>query len=444
MPLEMLEWTVAENRLIPHVPTTRQIRFLELECLDSLYGGSAGGGKSDALLMAALMFAEVPGYSALVLRRTFADLKLPGALIDRGHEWLTGKAKWHAQEHRWRFASGATLQFGYCEQEKDVYRYLSSEFQFIGLDEATQFTEFQVRYLFSRLRRRATIPVPLRFRLASNPGNVGHEFVKRRYMTDPKDRVYIRARLQDNPHLDREQYLRSLSELDPVTRAQLLDGDWDVTEEGRFRRAWLRHYHHYGSDFQLGPPGARIVAADRIVLRFLTIDSAATIKQTASHDPDYTAISSWALAEGLLFGLGCVITRCEVPEIPALVAREYVKHKADMVYCCCPGTEKAVPQILSRHSSPRMNVANLDAQGDKLQKAAIALNMAEAGRVWFPAPGVRPEFPLEDVESQLLRFTGDPKQSGHDDIWDCLGIAGRVAKAKEAPGANAVPYLIRK
>jgi hypothetical protein len=68
--------------------------------------------------------------------------------------------------------------------------------------------------------------------------------------------------------------------------------------------------------------------------------------------------------------------------------------------------------------------------------------MAEAGRIWLPAPGVRPEFPLEDVKSQLLRFTGDPKQSGHDDVWDTFGIAGRVAKAKEAPGANAVPYLI--
>jgi phage terminase large subunit-like protein len=264
---------------------------------------------------------------------------------------------------------------------------------------------------------------------------------------DPRTRatgtVFVPSKAQDNLALDLPSYLHSLSHLDPTTRAQLLEGDWTAIEEGRFKRAWLRHYFHYGSGFQLGPAGARIVLADKITLRFITLDSAATIKQTAGYDPDYTCVSSWALADGLLFWLGCMITRCEVPEIPALVAREYVKHKADMVYTCCPGTELAVPQLLHRHTSPRMNVVNLDAQGDKLQKATVALNMAEAGRVWLPAPGVRPEFPLEDVTSQLLRFTGDRKQSGHDDIWDCYGIAGRVAKMRENDGARAVPYLIR-
>lgn len=213
------------------MPTTPQLRFLRLECLDALYGGAAGGGKSSALLMAALMFAEVPGYSALILRRTFADLKLPGALMDRAHEWLSGTgARWNSQEHRWRFPSGASLQFGYCEAERDVYRYQSSEFQFIGLDEATQFTEFQLRYLFSRLRRRTEIPVPLRYRLASNPGGPGHEFVRKRYIREPEGRAYVPARLADNPHLDRKAYEKALDELPPVERARLKDGDWSATE----------------------------------------------------------------------------------------------------------------------------------------------------------------------------------------------------------------------
>jgi phage terminase large subunit-like protein len=240
MPLEILEATLLDNPFIPHVPTERQFLFLELECLDALYGGAAGGGKSDAILMACLQFASVPGYSALIVRATLADLKLPGALIDRSHDWLTGTgARWNAQEHRWRFPSGATLQFGYCDNDQGVRRYQSSEFAAIAVDEASQLTEFELRFLFSRLRRPVDLPVPLRYRLASNPGGPGHEFIRSRYLQAPQGRVFVPARLDDNPHLDREQYRESLAQLDPVTRAQLEEGDWDVTRGELFTRAML-------------------------------------------------------------------------------------------------------------------------------------------------------------------------------------------------------------
>ena len=221
MPPALLERTVPLNPFVRRVPTARQIRFLELECLDALYGGAAGGGKSEALLMAALQFAAVPGYAALLLRRTFADLKLPGALIDRSRELLAGTpARWNAREHRWRFPAGSTLQFGYCDRDGDEDRYRSSEFQFIGLDEATQFTDRQLRFLFSRLRRRRAIPVPLRYRLGSNPGGVSHEFVKARYVAPgTPGKVFVPARLADNPYLDRRQYVESLTEVDPLDAA---------------------------------------------------------------------------------------------------------------------------------------------------------------------------------------------------------------------------------
>src|SRR5271155_3345788 len=73
------------NAFIPHTPTPRQAAFLLLDCLEAFYGGSGGGGKSDALLMAALQFADVPGYNSLIIRRNFADLALPNALMDRAH-----------------------------------------------------------------------------------------------------------------------------------------------------------------------------------------------------------------------------------------------------------------------------------------------------------------------------------------------------------------------
>jgi predicted phage terminase large subunit-like protein len=139
------------------------------------------------------------------------------------------------------FPSGATLTFGYLEHERDKYRYQSAEFQFIGFDELTEFAESQYLYLFSRLRRRAACELPLRMRSASNPGGLGHEWVRSRFI-DAKDaeRIFTPARLEDNPHLDRESYRASLARLDAVTRAQLLEGDWQVRPEGAmFRRDWF-------------------------------------------------------------------------------------------------------------------------------------------------------------------------------------------------------------
>lgn len=207
---------------------------------EAFYGGAAGGGKSDALLMAALQYVEVPNYAAILFRRTFADLALPGALMDRSQEWLSGtEARWNERDKTWTFPSGATLSFGYLEHENHKYRYQSAEFQFIGFDELTQFTETQYRYLFSRLRRLEGSKVPLRMRAASNPGGVGHEWVKQRFIIE-KNHLFVPAKLEDNPHLDREEYVHSLMELDPVTRQQLLEGDWSARQAGdKFRREWF-------------------------------------------------------------------------------------------------------------------------------------------------------------------------------------------------------------
>jgi hypothetical protein len=228
----------------PHRPTPRQTAFLLLPHLEALYGGSAGGGKSDALLMAALQYVDVPGYAALLLRRTYADLSLPGALMDRAEAWLSGTdAKWEERTKTWHFPAGATLSFGYLETERDKYRYLGAELQFIGFDELTQFTETQYRYLLSRVRRLKGVKIPLRVRTASNPGGVGHEWVKQRFITEgpAAGRIFVPAKLYDNPYLDAEEYRTALNELDPITRKQLLEGDWTArTELGFFRREWFR------------------------------------------------------------------------------------------------------------------------------------------------------------------------------------------------------------
>lgn len=226
----------------PHIPSTKQRKFLSLPNKESFYGGAAGGGKSDALLMGALQDVDVPGYSALLLRKTYKDLSLPEALISRSHEWLSNTdAHWNGMDHKWTFPSGATISFGYLDHENAKFNYQSAAFQYIGFDEVTQFTETQYKYLFSRLRRLQGKKLDLRMRCAANPDGIGFEWVKRRFVNpgDPA-RPFIPSRLEDNPHLDQVAYDASLAELDPITRARYRLGDWDVRPEGKkFRREWF-------------------------------------------------------------------------------------------------------------------------------------------------------------------------------------------------------------
>jgi len=279
---------------IPHMPHPPQALFLCLNGVEEVfYGGAAGGGKSDALLMAALQYVDVPGYSALILRRTFADLTLPGAIMDRAWEWLSPTdAKSIAGGRTWKFPSGARLTFGHAQHHKDVEQYRSAEFQFVAFDELTQFAERTYEFLFSRLRRpkvvciRCSEPlyhagqsmwlhdrtrssggecdepapskdvgesamdgsviteVPLRMRSASNPGGYGHAWVRDRLVkpdTKRPEAAFVPAILEDNPSLDQESYRRSLEHLGPTERARLLRGDWNVVEEGSMFRRWWFH-----------------------------------------------------------------------------------------------------------------------------------------------------------------------------------------------------------
>lgn len=194
--------------------------------------------------------------------------------MDRSFEWWGGKARWSSDKHAWIFPSGATVGFGYLQEKTDKYRYQSAEFQYIAFDELTQHREDDYRYLFSRLRRLEGVDIPLRMRAASNPGGIGHDWVKQRFLVEGAShgRAFVPAKLNDNPFLDRASYIKTLSNLDPVTRAQLLNGDWSARQPGGyFRREWF----NFVKDYPRGGPAIRYW------------DMAAT-KPKANEDPDYT------------------------------------------------------------------------------------------------------------------------------------------------------------
>lgn len=233
------------TKYIPTTPTVKQSAFLLLNDLDVFFGGAAGGGKSECLLMAALQYVDMPGYHAIIFRRTFRDLNQANSIMFRAREWLDETdAHWNDNDKRWTFPSGATLTFAYLEKTWDELKYQGAEYQFIAFDELTQFAENQFTYLFSRLRRKEGSTIPLRMRSASNPGGPGHEWVKQRYIIEgaAQGHIFIPSALDDNPHVDRKAYIASLDHLDPLTKEQLLAGDWDATYDGgMFRREWFQY-----------------------------------------------------------------------------------------------------------------------------------------------------------------------------------------------------------
>jgi hypothetical protein len=296
--------------------------FLELDCLEAFFGGAAGGGKSDTLLMAALQYVHVPNYSALILRRDFARLALPGAIMDRAREWLYDTdASWNSQSKSFRFPSGAVLQFGYVDNFTDVYRYASAEFQFIGFDELTEFDlpdeenaeNNPYLFMFSRLRKKRDMPVPLRFRSASNPGNIGHRFVKHRFITDDaaqavrrgdhrvfeaaEGRLFVPAAIKDNPAIDEEEYRKKLVNLPRVMQDRLMNGDWQAAENLQIPEDWLRFYGMRGYIINALPRDnaqpAPAAIDSRGLKRFATVDTAGTSRDKAEEARGKSA--SWSV-----------------------------------------------------------------------------------------------------------------------------------------------------
>ncbi len=223
-------------------PHPKQAAFLLYDDLEAFYGGAAGGGKSEALLMGALQYVDVPGYSALIMRRSYTDLALPGALMDRAHEWLKDTpAKWTRETHSWSFPSGASLTFGYIQTPADRFRYQSAEFQYIAWDEITEFpTDESYRFMFSRLRKTKDMEVPLRVRSASNPVGPGVGWVRKRFLENSPpaeeghERLFIPATFRENPFVDTEDYLRSLSQLPEATQERLIEGSWEAIDSAAF------------------------------------------------------------------------------------------------------------------------------------------------------------------------------------------------------------------
>lgn len=220
--------------------TEKQLAFLRADATEVLFGGAAGGGKSYGQLVDALRYAiRYPRSRQLILRRTYAELDKSLIRVSLGlfpREIYT----YNASSHVGKFKNGSLIDFGYCATENDVFQYQSAEYDVIRFDELTHFTEFQYIYLISRLR--GTEGYPKQVKSSTNPGGVGHMWVKERFI-DPSPpmtvfsaanttRVFIPSRIDDNLFLMKgdPDYKKRLLALPENQRRALLHGDWNIFE----------------------------------------------------------------------------------------------------------------------------------------------------------------------------------------------------------------------
>ena len=242
-----------------------QEEFLAASEREVLYGGSAGGGKSFAMLADPLNYFNHPEFSGLLLRHTTEELR---ELIFKSQELYPRAVpgiKWSERKMQWTAPSGARLWMSYLDRDEDVMRYQGLAFSWIGFDELTQWASpYAWNYMRSRLRSTA-IDLPIYMRATTNPGGPGHGWVKKMFidpapynknfkatdiesgevLTFPSGhakagkalfrRKFIPARLADNPYLtNTDDYEAMLLSLPEQQRKQLLDGDWDIKEGAAF------------------------------------------------------------------------------------------------------------------------------------------------------------------------------------------------------------------
>lgn len=250
------------------IPQPKQALFMSRWEDEALYGGAAGGGKSDAALAEALRQVEIPYYRGLVLRKTFPMLE---ELIDRSMEIYKPAfpaAKFNESKHVWQFPSGAKIYFGSMQHTKDRVNYQGKRFDFIDFDELTQFLWEEYSYLFSRNRPNGP-GTRCYMRAQANPGGVGHGWVKERFITETvpgktywekveirypdghkevrwKSRIFIPATVYDNQILLNNDpgYITKLASMPEDERRAFLYGDWDMFA-GQVFTEWVNDIDHY-------------------------------------------------------------------------------------------------------------------------------------------------------------------------------------------------------
>ena len=239
----------------------KQLLFHFAEGREVFYGGAAGGGKSYAIIWDAVNFCVTnKGVRAAIFRRTYPELE-KSIIFDFLANVPEKLYKYNKQDHKVIFKdTKSVLEFNHCQYESDVFKFQSAQYQRVYFDELTHFTEFQYKYLRSRLRAPKHKNLVTQTKSASNPGGVGHLWVYERFIQDtiPNKVVektdeetgtkytiqFIPSKVYDNQILmdNDPEYINNLMLLPTDERKALLEGDWD-SFKGQFFKEWRRDVH---------------------------------------------------------------------------------------------------------------------------------------------------------------------------------------------------------
>lgn len=424
----------------PHTPTPKQQVFMNLSMKEAFFGGAAGGGKSDALLMDALQYSDVKGYAAIIFRKTFADLVKPGALIERAKEWLMPHPNvvWREKDRKFEFIEKygrhtdiiSILQFGYLETENDKYNYQGGEYQYAGFDELVHMSESNYKYIFSRMRRLKGVEIPIKIRGASNPPDDGQGiWVYNRFVnpeTKKKNVVFVPAGMDDNPHLDADSYKEMLEELDPVTRARLRDGLWTVVRKGNMFKEEM---------FEV----VDSVPGSRKTIRFW--DMAATDPEQAKKrrknaDPDWTVGAKVSEHRGIYYIEDIFRIRKE-PGATQTAQKEVAEGDGKRVSIAMEQEPGSSGIITIKHYEdnvfPGFMFKGIRSSGNKIDRANPFSALASKGKVKI----VRGCRNVKEFIAEAESFPGGP----HDDIVDA--ISGAIAELMaNSINIAQIPYTV--
>jgi predicted phage terminase large subunit-like protein len=432
-----------------------QEQFLTYGGFEGGYGGAAGGGKSEALLVDALYGIEHSSYRAILFRRTFDELKK--SLIDRARDFYPhlGGVE-HKTDHVWTFPGGAQVGFSHMAELTDYKRFDSAEFQFVGFDELTSFHREQ--YIFMASRLRSSKGLRSRLRWATNPGGVGHAWVFARFApwldtrpeydgyradfgevlyfardeADPDGdgrvvpkgtpgalpRTFVRALATDNPDVGAE-YLAQLDILDRVTRAQKKLGDW-LIKPGKglyFQRPWWRF-------LDVAPPSSAWRKAVRAWDLAATADGDWTVGVLTAHVP--TALQPWVIMDVVRFRGTPAEVRAKVlaaakadgPEVTILIPQDPGQAGVDQ--------RDAYARLLAgytlrTHRPTGSKVVRASGHSSQVEHAQVALVRGPWNE---PFVGEHQDFPMKGVPDDQVDAGADAINylSGRVATSDCAAL----------------------
>ncbi len=403
--------TPVHNRF---TPTPVQRAFMALPWHSALWAGKVAGSKTWGLCFAAAQYIDKPHYGALLIGRTERALKQKGGLIDTLQQMYPSVS---IVDRFQRFPSGASIQFGTLNDANEHLKFQGGNWQFIGIDEASNIGQAQLQFMPSRLRRAPTDDIPLRYRLCANPGGVSTGYLRRTFVESPNEpcaaneyepRYWMPSDYKDNPYIDAAAYEKSFAMMSELDRQRFQYGNWDARADGMLDTSLLLE-HSGDIEFArtiraydlAATPGSENANADY---------SVGALVGVAANE----AVGGWnfyieSIDRFRLDWAGVTKRMQSIAAQDGLTTEIRFEQERG-------GSGKAWAQMLQREVLRDYNALPILATGSKVERAKVLAQAIGEGRV-----SVRRS--MRGRRDLIEEMQGFPDDTDHDDQVDALSLA---------------------